>query len=42
MILKHFEPDRDYEWSELDSITGFVPGKWTWATQWLLWLKRRG
>jgi hypothetical protein len=42
MILKYFEPQRDYSWEELDTITGFVLGKWTWATQALLWLKRRG
>ena len=42
MILKHFEPERDFSWGELDVITGYIPGKWTWATQGLLWLKRRG
>lgn len=42
MILKHFQPEREFTWEELDEITGKVEGYWTWATAGLLWLPEQG
>jgi hypothetical protein len=40
MILKHFQPDKDYTFPELDKLTGKVEGKWTWAQQSLINLQK--
>ncbi|MBI4126119.1 MAG: hypothetical protein HY465_01360 [Deltaproteobacteria bacterium] len=42
MALKVFEPDRDYSYDELDTISAKLPGKWTWPTAAMLWLLKRG
>lgn len=42
MVLKHFEPEVDYSWEQLNEITGKRPGFYTWPTRAFLWMKRRG
>ncbi len=42
MMLKYFEPDKDYSWDELDKITGKTPGFWTWSQQSSVWLQDQG
>ena len=42
MALKHFLPKKNFTWEEIDTLTGFKKGKWTWATQALLNLHKMG
>lgn len=42
MILKYFEPDKDYSYEDLDILSDKVPGMWTWATRALINLKKKG
>ena len=42
MIFKHFRPDEDYTYAELDRISDKVPGKWTWPTAAMLWMLDHG
>lgn len=42
MVLKYFQPDRDYSWDELDRITAKVDGLWTWWMAGYLWLNENG
>ena len=42
MLLKHYFPDEDYSWQELEKITAKVEGLWTWPTAGLLWLAEKG
>jgi hypothetical protein len=42
MVLKHFEPEKDYSWEELEKVTGKVDGKWTWPISAILWFVQRG
>lgn len=30
MILKHFLPEKKFSWDEIDKLTGFKKGLWTW------------
>jgi len=38
MIFKHFWPDRDYSWEELEKITAKKEGLWTWPMAGLVWM----
>ena len=40
MILKYFEPDKEYSYEELDILSGKVPGKWTWDTRAIINMKK--
>lgn len=42
MVLKYFEPTREFSWDELDIISAKHPGKWTWSMAGLLWLQDNG
>lgn len=42
MILKHFHPEKEFSWAELDEITEKVPDKWTWPFASYLWLIKNG
>jgi hypothetical protein len=42
MILKHFLPEQDFSWQQLDEITAKHPGMWTWPMAGLCWLKQNG
>lgn len=42
MILKHYWPNKDYSWEELEKITAKVEGLWTWPTAGMLWLHNNG
>lgn len=42
MILKHFYPEREYSWGELDKITAKVEGLWTWPMAGMVWLQGNG
>lgn len=42
MILKHYWPDKDFTWQELEKITAKVDGLWTWPTAGMLWLNKHG
>jgi hypothetical protein len=42
MILKYFEPKKDYSFEELDLLSDKVLGKWTWATRALVNLEKMG
>ncbi len=33
MILKYFQPNKNYSWKEIDKLTGFKKGLWTWPMQ---------
>ena len=38
MLLKYFEPTKDFSWDELDTITNKPTDKWTWPQAGLSWL----
>lgn len=42
MILKHYRPNEEYSWEELEKITAKVDGLWTWPTAGMLWLHNNG
>ena len=42
MLLKYFEPSREYTWEELEKITGKDPGMYTWPMTGLIWLTKNG
>ncbi|MFO0920240.1 MAG: hypothetical protein U0451_01050 [Candidatus Saccharimonadales bacterium] len=42
MILKYFEPNRDYSIEELENITGKQPEKGSWSFQWSIWFVNHG
>lgn len=42
MILKFFQPDREYSWEEMETITGKKEGLWTWPQQGMLWFQEHG
>ena len=42
MVLKYFDPDKDYTWKELDKISAKKENKWTWPTATLLFLIKNG
>lgn len=39
MVLKYFEPQKDFTWEELDEISAKKKDKWTWTMAGILWLK---
>jgi hypothetical protein len=42
MVLKHYWPNKEYSWEELERITAKVEGLWTWPTAGMLWLQDNG
>ena len=42
MVLKYFQPDKDYSWKELEVISAKKEGLWTWPTAAMMWMKNRG
>ncbi|MDB5161208.1 MAG: hypothetical protein JWO96_588 [Candidatus Saccharibacteria bacterium] len=42
MVLKHFEPSKDYSWDDLDEITHKPRDLWTWPMAGLTWLATNG
>lgn len=42
MILKYYLPDREFTWSDLDTITAKQEGLWTWQSAGMLWLDTNG
>jgi hypothetical protein len=42
MTLKHYLPDQDFTWRELEEITAKVQGLWTWPMTGELWLHDQG
>ena len=42
MVLKYFEPNKDYSWEELERITAKVEGMWTWQYAMMIWLTENG
>lgn len=42
MILKYFEPDKDYSVEKLEKITGKQPEKGSWSFQWSIWFTDHG
>lgn len=42
MVLKYFQPDRDYSFEELDKFSDKVPNMWTWATRTLINMQKMG
>lgn len=42
MILKYFQPDKEYSWEELDKISAKVKDLWTWPIATILWLQENG
>lgn len=42
MVLKYFQPNKEYLWKELDRITDKAGDLWTWPIAALLWLKKNG
>lgn len=41
-VLKYFLPDEEYTWEELERMTAKKEGLWTWPTQGLLTLQKKG
>ena len=39
MLLKYFEPEKDFTWEELETITAKVEGMSTWKSAMWIWLK---
>lgn len=42
MILKYFQPNKNYSWEKINRLTGFKKGLWTWPLQIEIELARRG
>lgn len=42
MVLKYFQPEKDYSFEELDKVTAKVEGMWTWPYAGLIWLAENG
>lgn len=42
MLLKHWFPEDEYTWEELEVMTGKKPGMWTWPMRGLVELRKRG
>lgn len=42
MILKYFEPEKDYSWVELDKLSAHRKGKWAWPTAMMINFHRKG
>ena len=42
MVLKYFQPEKNFSFDELDVLSDKVPGKWTWATRALINLHKMG
>ncbi|MEK9179022.1 MAG: hypothetical protein AAB893_00980, partial [Patescibacteria group bacterium] len=42
MLAKHFWPQEDYSWDELDNHTAKVKDLWTWPMAGVLWLQQKG
>lgn len=42
MVLKYFEPEKDFSWEELEQITAKVEGMSTWKSAMWIWLAEHG
>lgn len=42
MILNYFQPDKDYSFDELDTVTGKLPHGGTWAALGHIWMVKQG
>lgn len=42
MVLKYFQPKKEFSWQELEEITDKQEGLWTWPLASMLWLKKQG
>jgi len=42
MILKHYFPEKNYSFKELDKLSNHIKGKWTWQGTFLLELSKMG
>lgn len=42
MVLKYFQPEKDFTIEELEKITAKKPGLWTWCYAGLVWLAEHG
>lgn len=42
MVLKYFQPEKDFSWKKLEIITGKKEGLWTWPLTGLIWMKNNG
>lgn len=42
MVLKYFEPEKDFTWRELDRLTAKRAGLWTWPLAGMMWMSDRG
>lgn len=42
MILRYFQPTKEFSWEELEKISGKKEGLWTWPTAALIWMKKQG
>lgn len=42
MVLKFFQPTKEFSWEELEKISGKKEGLWTWPTAALIWMKKQG
>lgn len=42
MVLKYFQPEREFTWEELDKISGKKKGMWTWPAAAELWIRDQG
>ncbi len=42
MVIKYFQPDKEYSWEELDKYTEKIGDLWTWPSAGTLWLSELG
>lgn len=42
MVLKHFYPNEEYSWEQLETITGKKEGLWTWNMAGMIWMQHKG
>lgn len=41
MILKYFQPNKNFSWKELEQISQKQPAKWTWPLSSMVWMKNQ-
>lgn len=41
-ILKYFKPEEEYNWEQMEAVTGKRIGKWTWPQRSFVWLQKHG
>jgi hypothetical protein len=42
MVLKHFEPEYEFTWDQIDEMTAYLKDKGSWASATLITMKKRG